>query len=387
MAAARISMTFQHNTQNRPDSSPAYEAARSTAAWFERSAEGRLLVSGQDRATWLQGLLTNDILALAPGTGCYAAHLTPQGRMVSDMRLLETGHEILMDVPASTRQALLDRFDMFIITEDVRLTDATPLLAQVTVVGPSAASAAAALARAGLALAGAASAAPDAARATLAALAEHEHVRLVAVAGEAPPPSASAPAPLHEAEGLVAGSRDAGLPGLDLYVAPQRAASLRAALEAEGVIAGDDETFETLRIEAGRPRFGVDMDGETIPLEAGIEDRAISFTKGCYVGQEIIVRVRDRGHGRVARRLVGLRVEGAGQQDPAALAGAPLSREGKNVGRLTSAARARRVGGLVALGYVHRDAAAEGTVLDLATPSGPATARVTSLPIVEAPAS
>ncbi len=116
---------------------------------------------------------------------------------------------------------------------------------------------------------------------------------------------------------------------------------------------------ETLRIEAGRPRFGLDMTTDTIPLEAGIEDRAISFTKGCYVGQEVIVRVTHRGHGRVARRLVSIvlpagRVPGPGD---AILAG------DRQVGEITSATESPKLGSALALGYVQRDHAAAGTAL------------------------
>ncbi len=96
------------------------------------------------------------------------------------------------------------------------------------------------------------------------------------------------------------------LVGFEIYVGSSDAAALRAGLAAAGAVELNSDTHETLRIEAGRPRFGTDMTTETIPLEAGIEDRAISFTKGCYVGQEVIIRVLHRGHGRVARRLVSI---------------------------------------------------------------------------------
>jgi tRNA-modifying protein YgfZ len=376
MVATRTLMIPQHNTPDSGDSSrAAYAAARSGAAWFDRSAEGRLLVSGADRASWLQGLLTNDIGALAAGRGCYAAHLTPQGRMASDMRLLETGHDILMDVPRSMLPALLDRFEMFIITEDVSLADVTPRLARLTVVGPEAAAAlASALESTGLAAPGSSSEDGPARRARLEALGEHDHVVLAWAEG--------GPDLLEGGHGLVAATLDAGEPGFDVYVPPERAAALTRALADAGVVAGDERTFDVLRIEAGRPRFGVDMDADTIPLEAGIEDRAISFTKGCYVGQEIIVRVRDRGQGRIARRLVGLLVDLPGDQEAGALRGAVLSRDGKDVGRVTSAARSPLLGATVALGYVHRDAAADGVALDLVTPGGSRAARVTGLPFV-----
>jgi folate-binding protein YgfZ len=118
-----------------------------------------------------------------------------------------------------------------------------------------------------------------------------------------------------------------------------------------------EETAEVLRIESGRPRFGVDMDTDTIPLEAGIEDRAISMTKGCYVGQEVIVRVLHRGHGRVAKRLVWLDVRDAEIPAPGDL----IVAKEQEIGRITSAAFSPRAGAPLALAYVQRDFLADGT--------------------------
>jgi folate-binding protein YgfZ len=155
-----------------------------------------------------------------------------------------------------------------------------------------------------------------------------------------------------------------GVPGFCLYVEPSRADDLAAALERAGAPAADAGAIEAARIEACYPLFGVDMTDDTIPLEAGIEDRAISFTKGCYVGQEVIVRVLHRGHGRVARRLVGLTVEGG---QPAR--GARLSSGGREVGFVTSAAWSPRLG-TVALGYLHRDFVDRGTTVEVETREG-----------------
>jgi len=132
--------------------------------------------------------------------------------------------------------------------------------------------------------------------------------------------------------------------------------------------------IDTLRIEAGRPAFGVDMDTETIPLEAGIEGRAISYTKGCYVGQEVIVRVTTRGHGRVARRLVGLVVEG----DRVPARGETLRAGGREVGHVTSATWSPALGRPIALGYVQRDFTAPGTAV--AVGEDATAAAVTPLP-------
>ena len=133
----------------------------------------------------------------------------------------------------------------------------------------------------------------------------------------------------------------------------------RAKLIEAGAVEASEDTAETLRIEAGRPRFGIDMNTDTIPLEAGLENRAISFTKGCYVGQEVIIRVMHRGHGRVARRLVSILLP-----DGTVPAHGDKIHSGERVvGEITSATASPRFGAPLALGYVQRDHAAAGTEL------------------------
>jgi hypothetical protein len=150
-----------------------------------------------------------------------------------------------------------------------------------------------------------------------------------------------------------------GVPGYDVYVPAADAAAMRARLVDAGAVIASGETAETLRIEAGRPRFGVDMNTETIPLEAGLEDRAISFTKGCYVGQEVIIRVMHRGHGRVARRLVSIVLSSGAVPSR----GDRIHSGDRIVGDVTSAAASPRHGAPLALGYVQRDHAVPGTEL------------------------
>lgn len=331
-----------------------YEAVRRTAGLVERPDRALLGVTGADRTAWLQGLLTNDVAALAPGHGCYAAHLTPQGRMVADLRVLRTDASSLLDVPAAARDRLLERFDMFIITEDVRVTDLSQIVVRLGVHGPAAPDV---LARS-LAARGEPAATLEA---RLAALDEHESLR-VGLAG--PRDGALDFAAAGFGGLLVTATRDYGVPGFDLFADADELAALRAALAASGVLLVDAASEHVLRVEAGRPLFGVDMDEETIPLEAGIEDRAISFTKGCYVGQEVIVRVRDRGHGRVAKRLVGLSAE-AEEHGARVAAGDTLVIAGREAGRLTSVAFSPALERTIALGYVHRDFAASGSRVEV----------------------
>src|SRR5207249_2916460 len=142
---------------------------------------------------------------------------------------------------------------------------------------------------------------------------------------------------------------DTGEAGYDVYVERAHLAALKSGLDAAGVVSLDAETAEALRIEAGVPVFGRDMDEDTIPLEAGIESRAISFSKGCYVGQEVIIRVLHRGHGRVARRLVGLTLDG----DAAPRTGAPVQSDNREIGNVTSSTVSPALKKPIALAYLH----------------------------------
>lgn len=325
-----------------------YRAAREGAVFFDEPDRGRILAVGADRASYLQGLLTNDIHALGPGTGCYAAYLTAQGRMISDMYVMELGDAILVDMPASAREEVTAKFARFLFSEDVQLGDTTETFNQLSLVGPkSAAVLASTLSD------------PDAG--ALASFVPHQNARFD-----------------FEGERMIAARRDDyGVTGFVAYVPGVSDAAFRRALEAAGAARAERDVAETLRVEAGRPLFGVDMDADTIPLEAGIEDRAISFSKGCYVGQEVIVRVLHRGHGRVARKLVGLRIDG----DVPARGDAIVSGD-KRVGQITSAARSPAVGAPIALGYVQRDFVAPGTAVAVSHEGQTIAATVVEVPFV-----
>jgi folate-binding protein YgfZ len=309
----------------------AYQTARHHAARLDRPERGRIVVSGADRASYLHGLLTNDVASLKAGQGCYAAYLTAQGRMIADLFVYELGDVILLTVPRAETASVLAKLDQFIFSEDVQLGDATDAFVTTAVIGPDAAPIVSGIT--GL----------DAD--TVATLPEHGN-RRGQFAGQAV---------------IVTRITDAGEAGYDLYVDTSCADALREALGSAGVPELDASTAEAIRIEAGVPRFGHDMDQETIPLEAGIESRAISFTKGCYVGQEVIIRVMHRGHGRVAKKLVGLRCEGA--TVPAA--GALVTAEGRDIGHVTSAAHSPALGVPIALAYLHRDFLAPGIAVSI----------------------
>jgi len=330
----------------------AYQAARRGAAFIDRSARGRLVVSGRDRASYLQGLLTNDIPALKAGEGCYAAYLTAQGRMISDLWVYELGDVILLNLPGETTGAVLAKLDQFIFSEDVQLADASEAFAQIAVVGPEAG-------RVVRALLDKAPVVPNASAVALEALPEHGNLR----------------SRIGERPAIVTRVTDTGASGFDVYVEREQAGWLKAQLVTAGVEEADEETSEMLRVEAGVPAFDRDMDEETIPLEAGIESRAISLTKGCYVGQEVIIRVLHRGHGRVAKKLVGLALDGDAVPAP----GAIVKSADRAVGEITSAVRSPALGRPIALAYVQRDFVAIGAALSV--DGAPAT--VTALPFVQ----
>jgi folate-binding protein YgfZ len=271
--------------------------------------------------------------------------------MITDLRVFEVGDMALLELRAEEAAALLEKLDAFVFTEDVKLGDLSEAFAEIRVAGPSAARVVSAvLGRGGV---------PALSADDLAAWGEFRNAR----------------ASFDGQVVLVAATRELGVPGFDLFVERQNAARLAVALQEAGAAAMSEDAAEALRIEAGIPRFGVDMDADTIPLEAGIEGRAISFTKGCYPGQEVIIRVVHRGGGRVAKRLVGLALAGEGV--PAA--GTPLRAGEKEVGKIRSAAWSPALSRPLALAYVHRDFTEPGTELAAAG----TTAVVTKLPFVQ----
>jgi folate-binding protein YgfZ len=317
----------------------AYEIAHQHVGFVERSTRGTVEISGVDRVSFLHGLLTNDIKSLAPGRGCYAAWLTPQGRMITDMRVLVLDKRILLDVRVVDAPAIARRLEELVFAEDVRIRDVTGEFTQIRVLGPDAPKAA---------LAALASLTMQAVSVTVDELEHWSDYQSISPSFDA-------------LQLLLIRDDELGVVGYDVYVGgPGHQASVtrvKTSFAQQGVVPIDHQTTETLRIEAGRPLFGVDMDEETIPLEAGIEDRAISFSKGCYVGQEVIVRVTSRGHGRVVRKLVGLVLDDG---HVPAHDDVLFSKE-REVGRITSATYSPSLSAPIALAYVHRDFTEPGT--------------------------
>ena len=308
-----------------------YRALHEDAVWADRSLrDARLEVRGPDATDWLQGLLTQDVRTLQSGQGIYAAYLTPQGRMISDMRVFRRDDSYLLETVASAREPLLGRLEQFVIMEDVVVVDVTETVGALTVLGPSAAVLASECTGLGAS--------------TLDGLAEHDHL------------------PLGAPGAFVAASREFGVPAFDLFALQNDVEAWRTLLESRISLASD-ELLDTARIEAGRPRFGVDMHEDTIPLEAGIETRGISFDKGCYVGQEVVIRILHRGGGRVARRLAWVEHAPHTEGDVQWRGGEDVHLADKVVGHVSSACWSPSRNGLLGIAMLHRDATEPGTVV------------------------
>ncbi len=332
----------------------AYEALRHGAAVVDRTDRGLIAVGGSDRAEYLQGQLTNDIAALEDGAQCYAAYLTPQGRLITDMEVLSIVEHLLLDVHEDSTAALVAKFGGLVFTEDVEFADWTNTWLSCGVTGP---------------------AAPERLTQALRTV-DVGPTGLDFVMSSTPRVGRCTS---RRGDLIVARTDSLGGLGFDLWVEREVVSDLRRALAGAGCVAADRVTVDTFRIENGRPVFPVDMNDRTIPLEAGIESRAISFDKGCYVGQEVIIRIMHRGQGRVARRLVGLKVE-ATELASGPGKGARLWHDNAEVGQVTSVTWSPLCDQVIALAYVGRDLAHPDVALEFDSADGRRRAVVTALP-------
>jgi folate-binding protein YgfZ len=257
-----------------PAAPPDYAALRDGAVWFDRSTRTRTRFSGPKAAEVLTGLVTNDVTALHPGQGQYAAALTPKGKIVADLRIFLFDRSLLVDVVPAAAVGWGALVRKYVNPRLAKYSDETATLADVGVFGPHAAEL----------LAGALGADP----AALHALEPYHHVSLADAT-------------------TIARALDLGVevPGFDVFVEAESRDRLIGRLSARSAVAGSSATWTAVRIEAGRPEWGIDMDESTLPQEANLDKLdAISHTKGCYTGQEIVARIHFRGH--VNRHLRGL---------------------------------------------------------------------------------
>jgi tRNA-modifying protein YgfZ len=300
-----------------------YRALTEACGLVDRSERGKLALTGPEAKTFLQGQVTNDVEALEPGQGCYAAFLTHKGKMLGDLRVLDLGDELLLDTERSTLQELFNMIRRYKLGADVELHKRTLELGLLSLVGP------------------------EARRVAGAEDLVEEHANRRAEIGGRP---------------VVLVATDVGI---DVFVPADDVEAVRGALD---VPRASEEAAEIVRIERGRPRYGIDLDDRVIPQEAGLNERAVSFTKGCYVGQETVARLYYRG--KPNRHLRGLRVSAP------ASTGDVLRLGDKEVGRLGSVA-VSPVHGPIALALVRREAAPGDTV---AVGDGGTTAEVVEVP-------
>ncbi len=311
------------------------DAVRRGAGLFHLEDRGVVRVSGDDRSRWLDGMITNDVPALdaaGPGAACRALLLTQKGRIVADLQVLNLGDAYLLEVLRSGIPALLEHLNRFIIADDVDLSDESEGTVRLALEGPASTSASSA------AVGTAVSVGP---------LSWENHS-------------------VGDAAVRVAGFSLSGLGGCQWFVPSDAAVAVADQLRAQpDVVEGEAATLECLRIEAGEPLLGAELDDSVLPQEVGL-DEAISTTKGCYTGQEVVARMRTRD--RSSQRLVGLRFDRAG-------ASRELMADGKKVGEVTSQVDSPDFGA-IGLGFVKSDRAEADAVLS----AGDAEAVVTELP-------
>jgi folate-binding protein YgfZ len=287
-------------------SDAAYRAATQACGLVDRSERGKLALTGTQAKAFLQGQVSNDVEALTPGTGCYAAFLTPKGKMLGDIRILDADDEILLDTERVALQELFNMVRRFSVGYTLELHKRTLERGLLSLLGP-----------------------------------DTETVAGIGELGAAEDAHA-----LVQIDGIAARAIRSDV-GLDLLCDAQDTAALTGALVARGAEPVSETVADCVRVERGRPRYGIDLDETVIPQEADLNERAVSFTKGCYVGQETVARLYYRG--KPNRQLRGLKLSA-----PVAT-GAEIALGDRVVGRLGSVAESPALGS-IALALVRREA-------------------------------
>ena len=320
-----------------------YQAVREKAGLIDLSFRVQVRMTGEDRVSFLQGMVSNDVKALHPGDGCAATLLTEQGRIVADLRVYALDTYFLLDVDARVKEKMIEALSHFIVADDVEMEDLSEQQVTLALQGPVASQV---LAAAGIPI-------------SLTKGFQH---------GEATLASTSV---------RIIRASDTGEDGYEILAPSAQAELIWQTLLQAGAPLGlcpvGLTALNTLRVEAGIPWYGLDMDEGRIVLEVGLE-HALSFSKGCYLGQEVIERATARGH--VNRKLMGLLVQG--ETLPAS--GDKLFHDSQEAGWVTSAVVSPRLGRPIALGYVRREYQAPGTQLRVDRQGTPVLAEVTALP-------
>ena len=312
-----------------------YTAMRDAAGVLDLSGRSRLCLTGADRTRFLHGQVTNDVNKLRAGEGCYAALVTAKGKLVSDLNIYCMPDELLLDFEPGLSQRVAERFEKYIIADDVQVIDVAPHYGLISVQGPKASEA----------IAG---------QNWFASLPQQPYYFVTAKR--------------DGGDWYCANHTRGAAAGFDLFVP---VAEVQGALSNLKAPRCSLEALNMLRIEAGIPRFGVDMDETNLAPEA-VESTAISYAKGCYIGQEVISRIR--AYGQVAKALRGLKLSITAQR------GDKLFVDAKEVGYITSALESPRFRTNIALGYVRREHNQIGTPLTLRTESAKGEAVIVPLP-------
>ncbi len=318
------------------DAAEEFRRLREGCGVYELRGQVKIAVTGKDRTRWLNGMISNNIRDLAPNRGTYNFLLTPQGRIQGDLYAYNRGESVLLDVEQEQAARVLELLQKHIIMDKVELQDVSGQMAALAAQGPAA----------------------------------EETLRSAGLAVSRLEPLQVQDTRWRDAELALARMPREIAEGFEIWGKPADLAQVREALLAAGAAAVGSQAWEMYRIARGIPRYGVDIRERDLPQETG-QMRALNFTKGCYIGQEIVERIRSRG--AVHRSFSGFVVEG----DPPA-AGSKVLVEGKETGEITSAARVPQEDSFstLALGYVRRENSAPGTAVEV----GGSRARVRQLP-------
>jgi len=323
-SASQIATFFSGFSSRSEDFETQYHAAMDARVVIDRSHLVRVAVRGADGTTFLHNMLSADIKNLPPGAGTEGTFLTNKGKLVSNLTVFHEDDRLLIEMESACVNALIEGLSRYIISEDVTLESLQGDEASFSVEGPGASELLA--------------------RLTGGSASQFNGLDGLAHLG------------VVSADGVrITARRHDPSPRFDVAAPALKALELLENARAQGTVVGSSALAETRRIEAGRPRFGTDMDESHMPLEAGL-DEAINFDKGCYIGQEYVVRLAHRGH--LNRKLVGIKIATVtnvhGRPDVPS-AGSSVTVGDKEAGALTSAAYSPALGVVVALGYLRRE--------------------------------
>jgi folate-binding protein YgfZ len=330
------------------NSAAEYAAARSAVGFIDLAHRGLLQLTGADRVSFLQGMVSNDVKALKPGAGQYATVLNQQGKILADARVLCSDNSFYLDLWEILKDKIAEHLNRYLVADEVEIADRTDEYGIISLQGPRA----------------------------------EDCLRKIVGQSDLPGVSmAHRMVKINDAQVCVVRASSTGETGFDLIVPRSHLLNVAQQLTEAGKQFSaawiGEEVHNILRVEAGIPRYGVDFTEDNLLLEVGL-DEAVSFTKGCYLGQEVVERIRSRGH--VNKKLVGLTVEG----QEAAMRGDVLSAD-KPVGTITSSVLSPALGKPIALGYVHKDYWSPDTRLSVSHDGVSLDAKVTTLPFVRVP--